>query len=111
MKTNIVKTSYIVRNIIKIFWDVQKTLNNNIKLLRPFMHSSNSPITSPHISSTLPVTRRPIISIPPSGPDLHLSESGVLTRIDTRPTPTTFTVVNIPLHHKETFAIGDIIVF
>ena len=66
------------------------------------MHRSNSPNTPlntpPPTSSALPVTRRSIIPIPPSGPYLHLS-------------PPTFTITNIQLHLRDTFAIGDIVVF
>ena len=79
------------------------------------MHRLNSPNTPLHTppphSSALPVTRRSIIPIPPSGPYLHLSESGVVTSINTRPTPPTFTITNIQLHLIYTFAIGDIVVF
>ena len=64
------------------------------------MHRSNPPLTPPRTppptSSALPVIRGPSIQFPPLGPYLHLSESGVLTSIDTRPIPPTFTVINIP---------------
>ena len=79
------------------------------------MYRSNSPNMPPHTppptSSVIPVTRRPIIPIPPSGPYPHLSESGFLTSINTLPIPPTFAVTNIPLHLRDTFAICNIVVF
>lgn len=79
------------------------------------MHRSTSlntpPYTPPPTSSNLPVTHRSITAIPPSIPYLHFLDSGVLTHIDTRPTSPTFIVINNPLHLRETFVIGDIVVF